>query len=415
MRAGRALTGFATAVGAAGLLAAAGARRPVVRRWPFSVAQMITCLPASEAPERLAIVHLGAGLLAVATRGRGALPAVFLNGLALAAQADLRRDAARSAAVLDAALDGLPSVNRRPAGRTGRRSRRDRYRRSTDVAYGSDPAHRLDVWARPGLPPDAAAPVLVQVHGGAWTRGDKRGQAEPLLAHMAERGWVGVAVNYRLGPAQRWPSMIVDVKRALAWVRHGIAEHGGDPGFVVITGGSAGAHLAALAALSADDPAYQPGFADADTSVAAAVPMYGVHDFTVDENGLFALLAGKVFGTAAGDRSWRAASPVHRARPDAPPFLMVHGDTDTVAGVDQSRRLVTALRAAGAPVRYAELPRAQHGFDAFPTRRTRVVVAAVDRFLTAVHRRHLGRSGPPRDPSGQELDGTGESAPASSS
>lgn len=382
-RTARSVTAAAAALGAAGLVAAAGARYPVVRRWPLSVAQMVTCLPASEAPERLGALHVGAALLAVATRSRGALLAAGLNGLAVAAQADLRRDAARSAAVLDAALDGLAPVAAPvvAAGRAGR----DRCRRATDVVYGDDPAHRLDVWARPDLPPHRAAPVLLQVHGGGWTGGDKQGQSEPLITHLAERGWVCVCVNYRLGPGQRWPSMIVDVKRALAWVRGSIAEYGGDPDFVAISGGSAGGHLAALAALSANDPEYQPGFTDVDTSVAAAVPLYGVHDFTTDEHGLFALLEGKVFGSGPGHRSWRAASPVHRAGPDAPPFLVLHGDTDTVAAVGQSRRLVAALRAAGSPVRYAELPRAQHAFDVFDTPRTRHVVAAVDRFLTAAH------------------------------
>ena len=125
----------------------------------------------------------------------------------------------------------------------------------------------------------SARPVLLQVHGGGWTIGSKDQQGIPLMHRMAERGWVCVAINYRLAPRDAFPAQIVDVKRAIAWVKDHIEEYGGDPSYVVITGGSAGGHLTALAALTPNDPAYQPGFEDADTRVQAAVPFYGVYDF----------------------------------------------------------------------------------------------------------------------------------------
>ncbi len=93
------------------------------------------------------------------------------------------------------------------------------------------------------------------------------------------RGWVCVAINYRLAPRDPFPAHIVDVKKAIAWIRENIAAYGGNPDYIAITGGSAGGHLAALAALTANDAAYQPGFEDADTTVQAAVPHYGVYDF----------------------------------------------------------------------------------------------------------------------------------------
>src|SRR5690606_37577688 len=116
-------------------------------------------------------------------------------------------------------------------------------------------------------------------HGGAWVLGDKEGQAYPLMAHLVERGWVCVSVTYRLSPRATWPDHIVDVKRALAWVKENIADHGGDPNWIALTGGSAGGHLCALAALTPNDPQFQPGFEDADTAVQAAVPFYGVYDW----------------------------------------------------------------------------------------------------------------------------------------
>src|SRR5690606_14861447 len=126
------------------------------------------------------------------------------------------------------------------------------------LSYG-DAGRRntLDIWKRPDLPLDAGAPVLVQVHGGAWVIGNKEQQAMPLLSHMADRGWVCVSINYRLSPRATWPDHIVDVKRALGWVKENIASYGGDPEFVAITGGSAGGHLSSLAALTANEPEFQ--------------------------------------------------------------------------------------------------------------------------------------------------------------
>ncbi len=92
------------------------------------------------------------------------------------------------------------------------------------------------------------------------------------MSHLAARGWICVSIGYRVSPMHTWPDHIVDVKRALAWVKENIAHYGGDPDFVAITGGSAGGHLSTLAALTPNDPAFQPGFEDADTSGVASVP-----------------------------------------------------------------------------------------------------------------------------------------------
>jgi acetyl esterase/lipase len=150
-----------------------------------------------------------------------------------------------------------------------------------DIAYGPGGRYNLlDIWRHPDLPAGHRSPVLVQVPGGAWSVNDKRGQAYPLMSRMVELGWTCVSINYSRSPRNAWPAHIVDVKRAIAWVRDNIAEYGGDPGFIAMTGGSAGAHLSSLAALTANDPKLQPGFEDADTTVQAVVPYYGVYDLT---------------------------------------------------------------------------------------------------------------------------------------
>jgi acetyl esterase/lipase len=269
---------------------------------------------------------------------------------------------------------------------------RKRYRAVRDVSYGdAGVRNRLDVWKRADLPRDAKAPVLFQVHGGAWMMGQKEGQAEPLMAHLAERGWVCVTANYRLSPKATWPDHIVDVKKALAWTKATIAEHGGDPDFVVITGGSAGGHLSSLAALTPHVPEFQPGFEDVDTSVAAAVPFYGVYDF-VNRHGtsradMEGFLGQRVFkSTLAEDRArWEQASTITHVGSHAPPFFVLHGTNDSLAPVEQARTFVDELRKESThPVVYAELPGAQHAFEILPSVRTHATVHAVERFLAVV-------------------------------
>ncbi|MEY2472474.1 MAG: hypothetical protein QOK28_1803 [Actinomycetota bacterium] len=271
-----------------------------------------------------------------------------------------------------------------------------RYRSARDLSYGdAGRRNNLDIWKRADLPNDAKAPVLVQFHGSGWTVASKEHQAEPLMAHLAERGWVCVTANYRLSPSATWPDHIVDVKRALAWTQANIAAHGGDPDFVVITGGSAGGHLASLAALTPNLADFQPGFEDADTSVAACVPFYGVYDF-VNRHGTSRVdmedfVSRVVFKSKlADDRArWEQASTISHVRPDAPPFFVIHGTTDSIVPVGQARTFVDELRKESTqPVVYAELPGAQHAFDVFPSVRVNACVHAVERFLAVVRSEH---------------------------
>ena len=114
---------------------------------------------------------------------------------------------------------------------------------------------------------------------------------------------------------------IVDVKRAIAWVRDNIADYGGDPDYLVVTGGSAGGHLAALAALTPGDPAFQPGFEEADTSVQAAVPFYGVYDFAGSTGLANAIGMRDAFlGPRVLQTTWQDAPDVYEA---ASPILRV--------------------------------------------------------------------------------------------
>jgi acetyl esterase/lipase len=259
-----------------------------------------------------------------------------------------------------------------------------------DIPYAPDHGRRglLDVYRPEGDVADA--PVLLQVHGGAWTIGSKDGQGLPLMKHMASRGWVCFAINYRLSPRAKFPDHLVDVKRAIAWIREHGKEYGADPSFIAITGGSAGGHLAALAALTPGDPEYQPGFEDADTTLQAAVPFYGVYDMAGATGSRSALrmrdrfLAPRVFfvDPRTDIEPFEKASPVLRVRADAPPFYVIHGLNDTLVSVGQARAFVRALReVSGQAVAYTELSGTQHAFDIFRSVRSQNSVRGVDRFL----------------------------------
>ena len=402
---------FLTAA-ALGALNTANARQPLERDGRAGVLAFFPGWITSELP-----LHAIAwqGLAAAGFVRRGALrTATGWVGLAVSAAswatlAKIWKESTQAGEVFDAALrEGLgseldageePMAPQETVQLTRRRivtgpltNRRKRYVQEPSLSYGdAGRRNQLDLWKRPDLPLDAKAPVLVQVHGGGWVIGNKDQQAMPLMAHLADRGWVCVSINYRLSPRATWPDHIVDVKRALAWVKANIADHGGDPDFVCITGGSAGGHLSSLAALSANEPAFQPGFEEADTSVVAAVAFYGVYDLTnrdgtgrADMERMLACLVLKSRLDDARD-VWEQASTMSWVSPDAPPFFVIHGSNDTLVPVEQARSFVAMLRAESKnPVAYAELPGAQHAFDVFDSPRTIFAASAVHRFLEAI-------------------------------
>ena len=267
--------------------------------------------------------------------------------------------------------------------------------RDLEYARAGGVALRLDVYRNRAQP--RGCPVLLQIHGGAWILGSKNEQGIPLMLHLAARGWVCVSANYRLSPRATFPDHLVDLKRAIAWIRAHVAEYGGDPDFLVVTGGSAGGHLAALVALTANDPEYQPGFTEVDTSVRACVAFYGVYDFT-DRHGVWRhaglrrLLERRVMKVPldVNRAAWERASPISRIGRDAPPFFVIHGQLDTLVPVGEAQRFAARLReAAGAPVVYAEIPGAQHAFEIFPSLRSTFVIHGVERFLAYVYARYL--------------------------
>jgi acetyl esterase/lipase len=335
-------------------------------------------------------------------RNPGRLAFVFSAGSALAAAVLVVRSINVRHEIRAAFAEAPPPVPER---------RRLGVRLTRNIAFARIGAKslRLDVFEpKAPAPPGTRRPAILHVHGGGWVIGDKRDQGLLLLRHLAAQGWVGFNANYRHSPAVAFPDHLVDVKRAVAWIREHADEYGVDPGFVVVTGGSAGGHLAALTALTAGEPAYQPGFEEADTSVQACVPFYGVYDLT--DRGHYPQWTvrrffGRVVLRADPDTQperFAEASPVERVQAGAPPFLVIHGDRDSIVPVVIAREFVAALRGVSkAPVVYLELRGVEHGFDLFTSIRGHQVVRAVDRFVDQLWAEHLAGVAPEDVPAGE--------------
>lgn len=382
---------------------AANAVRPMRRGWS-SIPGFALGWPTSElAPHLLGVAALDTAAELTVRRGKtsrlGLLAAAAGAGLLAHTIAGARRtgtelDAALRQSIGDGYLDEieLPGpldlrLPRRSVTRPFSLKQRDvEVLRNIPYTEGGRKAH-LDIY-RPKNRELADAPVLIQIHGGGWTIGNKEQQGLLLMNRMAQQGWVCVSVNYRLAPKYRFPTQIVDVKRAIAWVHDNIKEYGGDSSYVAITGGSAGGHLAALAALTPGLADYQPGFEEADTSISACVPFYGVYDLggiTEERSAIEmrdAFLRPRVFGKNAPLEDFVQASPLSHVTEHTPDFFVIHGRNDTVVSVKQAQAFVAALREkSDASVTYAELPGAQHAFEVFSSIRSQHTIAAVSRWL----------------------------------
>ncbi|HME75588.1 MAG TPA: alpha/beta hydrolase [Mycobacterium sp.] len=403
-----------TAVTAASTL---NAYRPLARNGYPSLFSWAFGLVVTELPLQTLISQLG-GLALTARRLTRPVRAVawLVAGISALGLLNFSRAGHQANVPLAAALDsGLGTSRntdaaglwRRPAGGgTAKtpgplrmlRIYRD-YAHDSNISYGDyGSANHLDIWRRRDLDPTGKAPVLFQIPGGAWTTGNKRGQAHPLMSHLAELGWICVAINYRHSPRNTWPDHIIDVKRALAWVKAHIPGYGGDPDFIAITGGSAGGHLSSLAALTPNNPQFQPGFEDADTRVQAAVPFYGVYDFTRFEDAMHPMMLPLLERLVVKQphltnlQSYIAASPVNHVSTDAPPFFVLHGRNDSLVPVEQARGFVARLRQVSRqPVVYAELPFAQHAFDILGSARAAHAAVAVEQFLAEIYATRLSK------------------------
>ena len=254
-----------------------------------------------------------------------------------------------------------------------------------DLAYDSLSANQtLDLY----LPEtgDGPFPLVFFIHGGGWFAGDKTdGQELPWLK-LRQYGYAVASVNYRLSGEAAHPAGIQDCKTALRFLKENAGTYHIDPERIAAAGGSSGGHYALMLALTADSPDFEDlsrGYEEQDSSVNCCVAWYPATDLaetmrTVRDGeytGFGARFAwdnisryvGKTI-TDVNDAALVEASPVHYVREEMPPILLQHGDADTIAPIDQSRRFLRAAQAAGAEqVSMDTLKGAEHGDSAFGT------------------------------------------------
>lgn len=248
---------------------------------------------------------------------------------------------------------------------------------------------RLDVSAPDGAGP---FPVVILVHGGGWSSGDKAGAEKPnsgaditpWFSPLTEAGFLYVSINYRHAPAHRWPACLDDTRAAIGWVRDHAAEFRGDPERIALMGHSAGGQLALLAAM--------PGAEGEPSPVSAVVGCAAVSDFVADvarrgglSPSLQGLLALPVEPTPEVLEKLRALSPVTRIARGYPPLLLLHGEADKTVPLAQSSALQERARTLGVKCELYVLPGAGHRLTEWTTHDP-----AWAKVLTGWLRAHLG-------------------------
>jgi len=276
---------------------------------------------------------------------------------------------------------------------------------------GTDRHLLCDIWQPgPGVVPSGLA--LIYLHPGGWQDLDKGVRTRPFFRHLAAQGHLVMDVAYRLSHETDLFGMLGDVKRAIVWIKANAARYAVDPRRVVAAGGSAGGHLALLAAYTPSHPRLDPeDVRGNDTSVRAVVSLYGVPDLcrlgwesgepsspwvlalcrklgfvTPHEHLDGPELMRKLLGGLPHEVPDVAVllSPITHVAPGCPPTLLLHGSHDRVIPVERARELYEALYRAAVQVAYLELPWVEHAFDLAGPRispSTQAALYDVERFL----------------------------------
>lgn len=244
-----------------------------------------------------------------------------------------------------------------------------------DLAYvkGGHERQVLDLFV-----PESAArplPVIIWIHGGGWTNGDKSG-CPPLRQAFAQRGYAIASLNYRLSQQAIFPAQIEDCKSAIRWLRAHAKEYNLDAGHFGVWGSSAGGHLVALLGTAGEVKDFDVGEnASVSSRVQCVMDDYGPIDFVQMDSHRIpgaamahgvadspeSRLVGGLITDGANARKVARANPVTYVTRDDPPFLINHGDQDPLVPHHQSELLFAALKAAGVSVRFNTVKGGGHG------------------------------------------------------
>ena len=241
-----------------------------------------------------------------------------------------------------------------------------------EASIGDHPEQRVIVYREAGA--TGPLPVFLFFHGGAWAHGSPVDYGF-IARNIAPEGFVVVLGGYRLNEPGRYPAMLQDTAAAIGWVHRNIAEHGGDPQRILLSGHSAGAYNVAQVAL---ERRWLEEEGVPVETIKGVVGLAGPYDFYPFDTPRSKAAFESV---GAGEES----QPVNHGRADAPPMLLVHGEADTVVRIRNSRALESALSEAGSPVETLYLPGKNHNDPLLlltnPWRRDPQVFDRVTQFL----------------------------------
>jgi acetyl esterase/lipase len=220
--------------------------------------------------------------------------------------------------------------------------------RTSDIAYGTEPWRRLDVYQPPGVRAGSAAPVIIFCYGGNWTSGSRK-DYRFVGSALADKGYVTFVPDYGHYPAERFPAFIEDLAAAVSWIQAHATDFGADPKRIVLMGHSAGAHMAAMLALNSN---YLRAAGADPARIVGLIGLSGPYDLAPNTPTLHA-----IFSAPYSEADWQVT---RFASDRAPPSLLIHGGDDKLVWPSNSEHLAAELRQHRVPVQLRIYPGIGH-------------------------------------------------------
>jgi acetyl esterase/lipase len=243
-----------------------------------------------------------------------------------------------------------------------------------NLSYDAHPETVLDMmW--PKSPSNEKRPAVIVIHGGGWVGGSKESMVPTHCLRYLEKGFVVANVEYRLAKAAPAPAAVTDVLNATRWVKKNAKKYNIDDKRVVVTGQSAGGHLALMVGMTPGSAKLGP-----DASVAAVVNFYGITDVWDQVQGANMRKYAETWIPDSEGRMElaRRVSPMTYVRKDVPAILTIHGDADPTVPYHHGVTLTKALRDEGADAEMISVPNGVHGF---PPEQLTAIYAQIFDFL----------------------------------
>ena len=232
------------------------------------------------------------------------------------------------------------------------------YQIEANVRYSLHPETVLDI-VQARAPALKNRPGVIVIHGGGWIQGNKERMLERFCLPFVEQGFVVANVEYRLAQSATAPAAVSDVLQAAKWFRDRAADYKVDPNQIIVTGSSAGGHLAMMVGMAPESAGFGPSI-----KIAAIVNFYGISDVSDQLEGPHLQTYAVTWVPEQPDRMELAKklSPITYVRKGLPPMLSIHGDADPLVPYEQSVRLTKELKTAGDQAELITVPGGKHGF-----------------------------------------------------